>query len=115
MPVICILAFICLTLLFFISKNSADYNRSLAESAEKIQLLKDSLARYNYVETIEITGESKENTVLYAIKKGDSMWKIARLFYGKGSLYKQIEEANNLHKPYSLRPGQLLNIKLIQN
>jgi hypothetical protein len=113
--IICTLAITCLSLLFYASKNAADYSRNLAESSEKIQLLQDSLFRYNSAETINITGEPKGNTVLYAIKKGDSMWKISRLFYGKGSSYKQIEEANNLQKPYSLRPGQLLNIKLIQN
>jgi LysM repeat protein len=113
--IICILTIICISLLTFIFKNSADYNRNLAESNEQIQLLKDSINQYNSKKIIETAGKSKENTVIYAIKKGDSMWKIARLFYGKGSSYKQIEEANNLQKPYSLRPGQLLNINLIQN
>jgi hypothetical protein len=113
--IICALTLICLSLLFFLSKNAADYSRNLAENGEKIQLLQDSLTRHNSTKIIEIAGKPSGNTVIYAIKKGDSMWKIARLFYGNGSSYKQIEEANNLHKPYSLRPGQLLNINLIQN
>jgi LysM repeat protein len=116
--IICILALICITLLFSLSKNSTGYNRNLTESNATIQALRDSLNQYHPNNPSAITHSTEkpeETTVIYAIKKGDSMWKIARLFYGKGSSYKQIEEANNLHKPYSLRPGQLLNIKLIKH
>lgn len=35
--------------------------------------------------------------------------------YSHGSLYKQIEAANEFQRPFSSRSGQLLNIKLIQN
>jgi nucleoid-associated protein YgaU len=59
--------------------------------------------------------EAKELTISYKIKKGDSLWKIAQIYYGNGKLYKKIEEDNFLRKPYSLKAGQMLNIKYSSN
>jgi nucleoid-associated protein YgaU len=61
-----------------------------------------------------ITGTG-ELTISYKIKKGDSLWKIAQIYYGNGKLYKKIEEDNLLRKPYSLKAGQMLNIKYSSN
>ncbi|MBB2972459.1 peptidoglycan-binding protein LysM [Mesorhizobium sp. RMAD-H1] len=52
--------------------------------------------------------------VLYTVKKGDNLWKIAEAQYGKGNgaKYTQIFEANKpmLSDPDKIYPGQVLRI-----
>lgn len=45
----------------------------------------------------------------YIVKKGDSLWKIAKTYYGNGSLYSKIATANKL-KSTVIHPGQKLVI-----
>jgi nucleoid-associated protein YgaU len=119
-PLVYTLLACCLLLAFFLLKNTRDYSQNLADNNEKIQMLQDSISLYknNANSTVLVSDkqqtEVRETVIVHTIKNGDCMWKIARLYYGKGSLYKQIEKDNNLKKPYSLRKGQMLNIKLIQ-
>jgi hypothetical protein len=58
--------------------------------------------------------ESKDATVKYVVKKGDYPYKIAKFFYNDGNKYKQIEADNDLEQPYTLKVGQILNIKIPQ-
>lgn len=48
----------------------------------------------------------------YTVKKGDCLWNIAKKFYGKGSLYKKIYNANKskIKNPNRIYPGQVLII-----
>jgi nucleoid-associated protein YgaU len=48
----------------------------------------------------------------YVVEKGDNLWKIAAKFYGKGSQWKKIYDANldRIPDPARLRPGTELNI-----
>ena len=49
----------------------------------------------------------------YTVKKGDSLWKIAQSFYGKGSDYNKIFQANGSvigSNPNLIYPGQVLTI-----
>lgn len=58
--------------------------------------------------------ESNQATVKYVVKKGDYPYKIAQFFYGHGNRYKQIEADNELERPYTLKVGQILLIKITQ-
>lgn len=62
----------------------------------------------------QISEEKKVIAINYTVKKGDYPYKIAKFFYGDGSLYKRIERDNNLIQPYILKVGQILTIKIIQ-
>ena len=46
------------------------------------------------------------------VKKGDTLWKIAEHYYGDGSLYAKIFEANRdiLNDPNVIKVGQKLRI-----
>lgn len=49
----------------------------------------------------------------YVVKKGDSLWKISKKFYGKGILWKKIYSANKKmigNNPNLIYPGQKLRI-----
>lgn len=84
-------------------------------------LLRDSISNFEFKEvTTEIPKlepkivESKDVTVKYVVKKGDYPYKIAKFFYNDGNKYKQIEVDNDLEQPYTLKVGQILNIKITQ-
>ncbi len=51
-------------------------------------------------------------TQFHEVKKGDTLWKIAEHYYGDGSLFKQIFEANRdiLKDPNLIQVGQKLRI-----
>ena len=51
-------------------------------------------------------------TQWHDVKKGDTLWKIAEHYYGDGSLYPKIFEANRdvLKDPNLIRVGQKLRI-----
>lgn len=48
----------------------------------------------------------------YTVKKGDCLWNISKRFYGKGSLYTKIYNANKdkIKNPNKIYPGQVLVI-----
>jgi len=48
----------------------------------------------------------------YTVQKGDSLWKIAKEFYGKGSEWGRIHEANKdvIKNPDLIQPGWTLRI-----
>ena len=50
------------------------------------------------------------NRRTYTVAKGDSLWRIAEKFYGKGSDVSKIANANHIDDPDLLRPGQQLVI-----
>lgn len=64
-------------------------------------------------ETTNSPAPKKETT--YTVKKGDCLWNIAKRFYGDGSKYKKIYEANKdkIHNPNLIYPNQVLVIPSI--
>jgi nucleoid-associated protein YgaU len=46
----------------------------------------------------------------YNVAKGDSLWRIAEKFYGRGTDFARIAQANNISDPDHIRPGQQLVI-----
>lgn len=59
------------------------------------------------------TGAAQRRT--YTVVKGDSLWGIARKFYGDGSLYLRLAAANSaiIKNPNLIYPGQVLTIPAI--
>ena len=48
----------------------------------------------------------------YTVKKGDSLWKIAKQLYGDGALWGRIHDANRdvIKNPDLIQPGWVLRI-----
>lgn len=55
------------------------------------------------------------NNELVVVKKGDSLWAIAKRYYGDGHLYIQLAKDNNLVKNAHLEIGQKLTVKRLVN
>lgn len=65
------------------------------------------------VYTLGKSSEAEVNpkgTGLYVVVSGDSLWAIAKKYYGDGSKYNKIVEANNIKNPSLIFPGQRLVI-----
>lgn len=62
---------------------------------------------------VEVLNPAPEAT-FYTVQKGDNLSKISKEFYGKGSRYREIFEANKpmLSDPDRIYPGQVLRIPL---
>ena len=54
--------------------------------------------------------KNPKGTGLYVVVSGDSLWAIAKKYYGDGSKYNKIVEANNIKNPSLIYPGQRLVI-----
>ena len=46
----------------------------------------------------------------YTVVSGDTLWAIAKKYYGNGSLYPKIAEANGLKNPHLIYPGDVFII-----
>lgn len=53
---------------------------------------------------------SKTKPKTYTVKKGDSLFKIAKWWYGDGSKYKELAKKNNLLNTGPLKIGQVLQL-----
>lgn len=54
--------------------------------------------------------EDQETETFYTVKRGDTLWGIAKKFYGDGRKYPIIAEANNIENPDIIHTGQKLLI-----
>lgn len=77
----------------------------------KIVTVVDHTANVTEQRETENSPEPKQETT-YTVKAGDCLWNIAKAFYGDGSQYHKIYEANKdkITKPNLIYPGQVLVI-----
>jgi LysM repeat protein len=55
----------------------------------------------------------KKTSKTYTVKSGDTLWAIAKKYYGDGAKYKTIAEANKLSNPNLIYPNQKLIIPVV--
>lgn len=101
---IALLCFFLLSILFVLSSLN-DKDNKIAQLHSAINNYKVKVEKYNSKPSHNITA----NGFAYSVKKGDSLWKVSKLFYGSGSHYLKIREANSLSSD-NLWVGQLLFI-----
>lgn len=53
---------------------------------------------------------TREVPKTYTVKKGDTLWLIAKKYLGDGAKYKEIAKLNNIKNPNLIRPGQVLRL-----
>jgi nucleoid-associated protein YgaU len=99
-----------------VSGNKITVGGSTANTAEaeKIILALGNTLGVSEVESKLIVAQEVPAAVMYEVKKGDTLWKIAETHYGKGKggKYEGIFEANKpmLSHPDKIYPGQILRI-----
>jgi nucleoid-associated protein YgaU len=89
-------------------------NAMSMEEAEKIILAIGNTMGVAQVENKLAVNDAVAQSVMYTVKKGDTLWKISEANYGKGKggEYNRIFEANRpmLSHPDKIYPGQVLRI-----
>jgi hypothetical protein len=94
--------------LFFISCASFKQNVSIANTLKDEQKIKEQIIK-EIKEKEKVSNEEKiEKNFKYTVKKGDTLWKIAKEYKGNANLWKEIAENNNLKEPFILKPGMIL-------
>ncbi len=85
-----------------------------AEAREKAILMVGNLQGVSRVNADDLTAPAASGKVVYVIKSGDTLSAIAKKFYGKGSAYPRIFEANRevIKDPDLIYPGQKIRIPL---
>lgn len=79
---------------------------------EKAVLMAGNLFGIKEVKADDLVGSADENTEYYEIKKGDTLWAIAKKVYGNGAEYKKIFEENRevIKDPDLIFPGQKIRV-----
>jgi nucleoid-associated protein YgaU len=89
-------------------------NAVSTEEAEKIILALGNTTGVASVESELIVNKETPAAVFYTVKKGDTLWKIAEVHYGKGqgAKYTEIVKANTppVKDPDLILPGWVLRI-----
>lgn len=82
------------------------------ELKEKIILAAGNVEGIGKVEEDIKTESAEDPADFHTVKKGDTLWAIAKDHYGNGSKYNEIFEANRpmLKDPDRIYPGQVLRI-----
>jgi nucleoid-associated protein YgaU len=79
---------------------------------EKLVLALGNVAGVASVEETVMAASADPASIIYTVRKGDTLWAISKAHYGEGSKYMAIFEANRpmLKDPDKIYPGQALRI-----
>lgn len=90
-------------------------NAKSAEDRVKAALIAGNIEGVTKVVTDDLTtddGVEALDDLYYEIQKGDTLWRVADIYYKDGSRYKEIFEANRevIKDPDKIYPGQMIRI-----
>ncbi|MCX7697903.1 MAG: DUF3108 domain-containing protein [Candidatus Goldbacteria bacterium] len=101
--------FCFLVLIIFISCSTVPKNVSVVETKKEEEILKEQIDKEK--ESLEKKEQVKISDMSYKVKKGDTLTKIAKEYYGSVKFWKKIADDNNLKEPYLLKENAKLIIK----
>lgn len=78
-------------------------------ATQRIQI-KESTEGKKTVEKKQLRETTKEPEKTYTVKKGDTLWNIAKKELGDGTRYKEIAKLNNIANPNKIYPGQVFRL-----
>ena len=85
-----------------------------AEDRAKAALIAGNIEGVAQVDASQmyVADETPLNDLYYEIQKGDTLWRVAEIYYKDGSRYKEIFEANQevIKDPDKIYPGQMIRI-----
>lgn len=107
----CILAILFSFSIFDNKQIEIKHAKVTTQLQDSLRLLQSAYIELQTEQT-KTKATEEEVVILYNVRRGDYLSKIAQFYYGDWRLYKKIEEDNDLTQPYILKVGQLLTIKL---
>ncbi len=85
-----------------------------AEDKVKAALIAGNIEGISKVDAdaLETEDAAPIDDIFYEIQKGDTLWRVAEIYYKDGSRYKEIFEANRevIKDPDKIYPGQMIRI-----
>lgn len=101
--------------------SSMTYTDEEEDNADDLQLTFDDRERKWMGDWLKVTPTvktenqvqkevSQEKVINYTVKKGDTLWAIAKQYLGSGTKYPQIASENNIRNPNLIYPGQVFKI-----
>lgn len=102
--------------------SSMTYTDEEEDNADDLQIAFDDRERKWLGEWLKITPTvvrttkqvqkevQQDNVINYTVKKGDTLWAIAKQYLGSGTKYPQIASENNIKNPNLIYPGQVFKI-----
>ncbi len=101
--------FFILFLIIFTSCSTIPKNVSVVEIRKEEEILKEEI---NSEKDLQNKKEQiKISDVEYKVKKGDTLTKIAKEYYGNIKFWKKIAEDNNINEPYILHENRVIKLK----
>ena len=88
-------------------------NGNWGNGDERKRRLAEAGYDYSAVQSIvnqKLSGNNAPQNRYYTVVRGDTLWGIAKRFYGNGSRYPEIARANNIANPDIIHVGQKLLI-----
>ncbi len=94
-------------------EEGVSFSLTLAEHREKSLSGRQTGDRLAAAGAVRQEEEKKEESViLYTVKKGDTLWAIAKQYLGDGSRYPEIASDNLIQNPNLIFPGQEVRIRI---
>lgn len=91
-------------------KNVVECTPSWKNKVQVTKLSKRKWLKHGKLKFIKYNSIIKDEKLVYTVKKGDTLWNIAKTYLGSGLKYGTIKKLNNL-KSNTIYPGQNLVIK----
>ena len=87
--------------------------KNVADKAKTILIAGnvEGISKVN-ADALEVEEPQPLDDIFYEVQKGDTLWRIAEIYYKDGSRYKEIFEANRevIKDPDLIYPGQMIRI-----
>ena len=114
--IILFLIVLSVVITFFKVQNKSIQTNNIKDIDSTIAFFKNEL-NYKEEQIANLKSLIDENTkteILYVVKRGDNLSKIALIFYNDWKMYKKIEKDNSLKTNDIIYPGDTLLIKIIK-
>lgn len=76
----------------------------------KVKTISSTTSTSNTATSTSVRPASPPKPTTYTIKKGDTLWAIAKKYYGDGNKYKELASKNNIKNPDKIYVGQVITI-----